>query len=138
MESLNVNQKTLLWLSAAGISNNKISKLLDYFGSPQDLWDNFESEKYNLSFLKTDRINKLSESKNDFEAKILGRLNSEKAEAVTIFDEDYPEKLKQISGYPYVLYYKGSLDYINNISVAIVGSRKATNYGKWAAEKLFM
>jgi DNA processing protein len=136
MESLNINQKTLLWLSAAGISNNKISKLLDYFGSPQDLWDNFESEKYNLSFLKTDRINKLSESKNDFEAKILGRLNSEKAEAVTIFDEDYPEKLKQISGYPYVLYYKGSLDYINNISVAIVGSRKATNYGKWAAEKL--
>ena len=59
MESLNINQKTLLWLSAAGISNNKISKLLDYFGSPQNLWDNFESEKYNLSFIARHGISKI-------------------------------------------------------------------------------
>lgn len=136
MESLNINQRTLLWLSVNGISNNKTSKLLDYFGSTEDLWDNFESEKYNLFLLTTDRINKLSESKNNFEEKILGRLNSLKAEAVTIFDEAYPDKLKQIESPPYLLYYKGGLESINNISIAVVGSRKATSYGKWAAEKL--
>lgn len=135
MESLNINQKTLLWLSAAGISSNRITRLLDYFGSPQNLWDNFESEKYNLSFIASDKINKLSESKNNLEEKILERLNREKAEAVTFFDEDYPEKLRQINGSPYVLYYKGSLDCINDISIAVVGSRKSTDYGKWAAEK---
>lgn len=136
MDSININQKTLLWLSANGISNVKISKLLEYFGSTQELWDSFDGDKYNLSFLKTDTINKLSAGKNNFEEKVLGRLNCEKANIVTIFDENYPEKLKQIEGAPYLLYYKGNFDSINNISIAVVGSRKATSYGKWAAEKL--
>lgn len=136
MKSLNINQKTLLWLSANRISNIKISKLLDYFGSTQELWDNFEDEKYNLSLLITNTSNMLSVSKINFEEKILERLKAEKAKVTTIFDKDYPEKLKQIEGSPYLLYYKGGLDYINNISIAVVGSRKATGYGKWAAEKL--
>lgn len=134
MDSLNIDQKTLLWLSANGISHVKTSKLLDYFGSTKELWDNFESEKYNLSMLLKD-INKLSQSKINFEEKILARLNLEKAKIVTVFDESYPEKLRQVESCPYLLYYKGSLDNINNISIALVGSRKATSYGKWAAEK---
>ncbi|NLK64997.1 MAG: DNA-protecting protein DprA [Tissierellia bacterium] len=136
MERLNINQKTLLWLSVNGISNKRISMLLDYFGSIGDLWDNFEFEKYNLSILKPDTIIKLSESKNDFEEKILEKLNREDVKIVTIFDEDYPNKLKQIDSAPYLLYYKGNLDFINKISIAVIGSRKATSYGKWAAEKL--
>ncbi|MDD4437311.1 MAG: DNA-processing protein DprA [Tissierellia bacterium] len=137
MENLNINQKTLLWLSANGVSNNKISKLLEYFGSPENLWENFVSEKHNLSFLKTDAIEELSENKNNFvEERLMKKLKIEKAEIVTIFDEEYPAKLKQIQGAPYLLYYKGNLDFINNISIAVIGSRKATSYGKWAAEKL--
>jgi DNA processing protein len=136
MDSININQKTLLWLSANGISNNRMSKLLDYFGSAQNLWDNFESEKLNLTFLKTEIIYELSENKNNFEEKLLEKLNIEKAEIVTIFDDEYPTKLKQIEGAPNLLYYKGSLDYINDISIAVIGSRKATSYGKWAVEKL--
>ena len=136
MNSLNINQKTLLWLSSSGISNGRISKVLDYFGSAKDLWDNFESEKYNLPMLKSQTINELSECKNNFEEKILKKLFKEKAEIVTIFDEEYPSKLKQIEGAPNLLYYKGSLSDINNISIAVIGSRKATAYGKWAAEKL--
>ncbi len=136
MERLNINQKTLLWLSANGVSNSKISKLLEYFGSLQELWDNFESEKFNLTFFINDKANKLLESRINFEEKILEKLNKEKAQIVTIYDEEYPTKLKQIEGCPYILYYKGSLNYINNISIAVVGSRKATGYGKWAAEKL--
>ncbi len=136
MDSLNINEKTLLWLSANGISNNKVTKLLEYFGSPQALWDNFESEKYNLSLFISNKANKLMESKINFEEKILEKLNKEKAQIITLYDEKYPAKLKQIEGRPYLLYYKGSLDYINHISIAVVGSRKATAYGKWAAEKL--
>jgi DNA processing protein len=89
-----------------------------------------------LSILKPDTIIKLSESKNDFEEKVLEKLNKEDVKIVTIFDEDYPNKLKQIDSAPYLLYYKGNLDFINKISIAVIGSRKATSYGKWAAEKL--
>jgi len=136
MNNLNINQKTLLWLSSGGISNGRITKVLDCFGSPKDLWDNFEIEKHNLSMLKTETINELSESKNFFEEKLLEKLNVEKARIVTIFDDEYPSKLQQIEGAPNLLYYKGSLNDINNISIAVIGSRKATTYGKWAAEKL--
>lgn len=136
MESLNINQKTLLWLSANGISNDKIRKLLAYFGTPRDLWDNLEGEKHKLTLFTSDKINKLSQSRDFFEEKIMEKLKKEKAEVVTLFDEKYPKRLKQIEGSPYLLYYKGSLDYIDNISLAVVGSRKATAYGKWAAEKL--
>ena len=39
----------------------------DYFGSPADLWDNFESEKYNLTMLEADTISKLSRIRISFE-----------------------------------------------------------------------
>ena len=138
MEKLNINQKTIAWLNSAnGISNRKIEKLLEYFnGSPKELWDSFESEKYNLSFLTSEITDYLTKSKNAFEEKLLTRLKNENSSIVTIYDDYYPEKLKQINYAPYILYYKGNLRGIDKVSIAVVGSRKATAYGKWAAQKL--
>lgn len=138
MENLNLNQRTLAWLnSAKGITNTKIEKILEYFNhSVKDLWDNFESEKYNLNILKPEDISILSKVRANFEERILKKLYDENASIVTVFDEEYPKKLKQIDGAPYILYYKGSLKNIDDLSIAVVGSRKATAYGKWAAEKL--
>lgn len=46
-------------------------------------------------------------------------------------DEKYPELLKQIADYPLALYYKGELLGINfNSTIAVVGSRKASNNAK--------
>lgn len=138
MEGLSINQKTIAWLNSAnGISNRKIEKLLEYFnGNPKDLWENFESEKYNLNLIKPEIIDYLTKSKNSFEENLLKRLNNEKSSIVTIYDDLYPKKLKQIGYAPYILYYKGSLCEIDNLSIAVVGSRKATSYGRWTAEKL--
>ena len=137
MENLNLNQKVIAWLnSARGISNRKIEKLIEYFdGSTKNLWDNFESEKNNLTILKPEIIAFLIKTKCSFEEKFIKRLNQENASIITIFDNAYPKKLKQCSGAPYILYYKGSIEKIDDFSIAVVGSRKATAYGKWAAEK---
>lgn len=136
MESLNINQRAIAWLnSVQGLSNRKIRKILDYFnGSTIDLWDNFHAEKYNLQ-LKEEIINDLSLAKDGFEESLLEKLNKEKAFIVTAYDDDYPRKLLEIDGAPCILYVKGSLENINNLSIAVVGSRKATGYGKWAAER---
>lgn len=55
---------------------------------------------------------------------------------ITLQSPDYPELLKAIYDPPPVLYYKGTP--LNQLppSVAIVGSRQPTRYGKIAAEKL--
>lgn len=47
----------------------------------------------------------------------------------------YPEKLAQISDSPTGLYYKGNIDLLNSRSIAIVGSRECSNYGKQMAVK---
>ncbi len=53
----------------------------------------------------------------------------------TYFDQSYPRKLKYINGAPYALYYKGQLP-TEQVSVAIVGSRQCSEYGRCMAEKL--
>jgi DNA processing protein len=49
---------------------------------------------------------------------------------ITLSDKDYPEPLKQIYDPPPVLYVKGKNLSFNNNSIAIVGARKASTYGR--------
>ena len=53
-------------------------------------------------------------------------------------DSDYPQRLKRpgCEDAPVLLYYKGNADLTCGKVVAIVGSRKATDYGRTATEKL--
>ena len=49
---------------------------------------------------------------------------------VTPADEAYPARLKAVPGHPLALYVKGSVEAINKPSVAIVGTRRLSPYGK--------
>lgn len=55
---------------------------------------------------------------------------------VTIFDEDYPTLLKETSQPPWVIYYRGHLGLISMPSVAMVGTRVPTSYGRKVGESL--
>lgn len=55
---------------------------------------------------------------------------------VTIYDENYPENLKNIDDRPALFYYKGKLEEDDKHAVAFVGARKCTDYGKWACKKI--
>ncbi len=48
-------------------------------------------------------------------------------------DADFPELLRAINNPPSTLYYQGNLQLCDTPCLAIVGARKATPYGKWAA-----
>ncbi len=48
--------------------------------------------------------------------------------AVKIFDEDYPNELRDLRFPPYVLFYKGDLTLLKKEKIAIVGSRKPCDY----------
>ncbi len=50
-----------------------------------------------------------------------------------IYDEDYPDMLRYIDDPPYILYYKGRLPVENKGMCSVVGSRKATGYGRTMA-----
>lgn len=55
---------------------------------------------------------------------------------VCISDDSYPLKLKEGYEPPLILFYRGNWQLINTPSLAIVGSRKATNYSLKVLEKL--
>ena len=48
-------------------------------------------------------------------------------------EKEYPEFLKHISDPPKILYYMGNISIASMPSIAVVGTRKATSYGKWAS-----
>lgn len=51
-------------------------------------------------------------------------------------DAAYPQRLKQCSDSPVMIYYKGNADLNNTKVLAVVGTRNATEYGKMACEQL--
>ncbi len=55
---------------------------------------------------------------------------------ISFLDLNYPSKLRHIGQNPKLLYYKGDLSLCESkICIAIVGTRKPSNYGVWAAKK---
>ena len=56
--------------------------------------------------------------------------------AITISDEDYPSALLQLKYPPFVLFWQGNKELLKQKKVAIVGSRKACEYGLQVTEKL--
>ena len=51
-------------------------------------------------------------------------------------DEDYPRRLKECPDAPLILYYKGNADLDAKHILSIVGTRKASEYGRTLTEKL--
>lgn len=55
---------------------------------------------------------------------------------VTMVDEGYPRMLAESPGAPLVLYVKGSVEALSRPAVALVGTRRATQYGRSVASRL--
>lgn len=54
-----------------------------------------------------------------------------KGQYVTIVDSEYPEEFKKVYRPPLVLFYKGDVELLNDLSraIAVIGTRKPTEYG---------
>ncbi len=55
---------------------------------------------------------------------------------LTLADELYPLRLKEIYDPPPLLYLRGELKEEDNLALSIVGSRKTSPYGRWITEKM--
>ena len=68
--------------------------------------------------------------------KYIEYMEKEKINIVTIEDKEYPQTLKMINDYPMYLFTKGNTDLLNKKSIAMVGTRNCTDYGKKVANNL--
>ncbi len=55
---------------------------------------------------------------------------------ITIKDDDYPKRLKDIYDPPALIYMRGEVKSEDELAIAIVGSRKTSPYGRWFTEKI--
>jgi DNA processing protein len=120
-----------------GVGSRTAAMLIDRFGSPSVC---FEAPASNLeSFgLKPDSIDaiKSSEPRNRAERE-LREVEKLGGNVLTLTDEAYPRLLRETYDPPIVLYYRGDFDLaLARPTVAIVGSRHCSTYGKNVSEML--
>lgn len=112
------------------IGPKKLISLISCFGGAVNVLNAGADELKktgNLTEKAASAIKKISDSGAIDEEISLAEKNNVKI--TTYIDPEYPAQLKDICDFPPVLYIKGTLKKNDNISVAVVGSRRPTNYG---------
>ena len=146
MSKLNFDQLTdlFLLLSIEGIGPGKIRNLLAKFRSTKNILASDYQSLMNVDGISTNlakRIRKASrdrESIEKFTEKELRKLEKLGGRLITIWDPEYPPLLKKIYDPPILFYMLGDFTETDQYSIAIVGTRQPTNYGKVQAEKISM
>ena len=117
------------------IGSARLKKLLNYFGKPENILKAPCEKLMGVSGIGKEiarKVTSLKEKDIDEDIDLAKKYN---LKIITVDDEEYPENLKQIYDPPIVLYVKGELTGQDKLSVAIVGSRRASFYGLSCAEK---
>ncbi len=113
----------------------RIKLLASFFGSYKKVWK-ANAKQLNKVGLKSERVVDFISYREKFNPETyFNRLKQLSINYLTIGDKTYPQNLKDLDGAPYVLYVKGRLLSSDANAVSIVGSRKATFYGKEVAER---
>lgn len=133
-----IDVRSLLSLSMVpGIGAVRLRALVNHFGDPEAVLAASERELTAVDGIDRVIARKIISERN-FEKEIqvqLSRLNKSEARLVTFWDKEYPENLKKIYDPPVMLFVRGNLLNADKYSVAIVGTRNPTTYGKHTAEK---
>ena len=126
-----------LWLQCALGAGAKTDELLAYFGDPEKMY-NAGSNEWRLSGLMTDK--KINALKSISPSETGGIFRECKAKGYSIITPDnvnYPERFRQLSDMPLVLYTMGDASVLKDtVSIGVVGTRDASNYGIETAQKL--
>lgn len=124
-----------VWYSQIkGISNAVKLKLIDMMESPKEIFTSSGEclRRMNVSPKIIDKI-AYAASIDNIERYIYLLQKHNDIDIVTYFDYQYPKLLTEIEDPPLVLYYKGDLSVLNARCIAMVGTRDATNKGKYHA-----
>ncbi|MEK9129990.1 MAG: DNA-processing protein DprA [Patescibacteria group bacterium] len=112
------------------IGSVRFKKMLDYFKDLKLAWEadagefkkvGFEEKIIEKIILKRKKINPDEK---------MEKVNNEKIGVITFNDLRYPKLLKEIDNFPALLFYKGDFQKHDEFSLAVVGTRKMSLYGK--------
>lgn len=130
--------KYLIWFNECmGAGNPRSVKALNFFVNAQRIYNASETEKIESGIFTKQELLKLKSISLSKAMKILVDCKSDNISIIGFGDKNYPSALSVIDNPPIVLYVKGKMpDFNNRPSLAVVGPRKVSEYGKKAAFSL--
>ncbi|RJP61124.1 MAG: DNA-protecting protein DprA [Candidatus Auribacter fodinae] len=130
-------REALLFLNLLSIGYRAMCALKDRFGSLSEAMQAPDKDVLAVPKVRQATLQAICDKRKDsilhHELDLIERSS---CEVITIADEKYPVSLKQISLPPLVLYVMGSIEAQDMNSIAIVGTRRPTSYGKQAAQDI--
>ncbi len=129
----------LLALQATpGIGNVLIKQLVHYCGSAEEVFKSSSSALKKVPGIgnRLAGIASGSQGKLASAEDLVNRTNKLNGRVIPLTSSEYPSRLKEINDCPAVLFTNGNWDGNNQKVVSIVGTRKATSYGKMVVEEL--
>lgn len=132
-----------LWLSGIkGFGNLRQRRLLDHWESPEFLFE--EDEEHVKQFMGEEKVFSSENFKNFCQSKrelsaCFQELEKMKRHGITMLclsEENYPEKLRELSDAPTVLFQMGRQKAREMLHLAVVGTRRISHYGREVAVHL--
>jgi DNA processing protein len=120
----------------SGIGAARLQALLDYFGDLETAWQASAHDLRQAGIDRRSLDNLLRErEKLDLDAQV-ERLARAGVHLLTWDDPDYPPNLRQVYNAPPILYVRGRIETRDEWAVAVVGTRRASVYGKEATRMI--
>ena len=125
------------WLAGiSGIGTKTIRQLYKYCGSAKEVWDLPGSELKRLYGITEEAAMRISRSKSTWDLdKEWDRLLERGISFVSLEQQAYPRRLREIYDPPYGLYYIGQLPPEEAPAAGIVGGRACSPYGRDIAKR---
>lgn len=123
-------------LSIPRLTEARLKNLLERFGSPDAI---FEADLHEL--MEVEGIQEpLARAIQGYRPDAGSRRRIELArelgvKVISYKDPDYPERLRKLPQMPPVLFIRGEIDRSDELALAIIGTRRATSYGRIIAER---
>ena len=109
----------------------RFKKLLSYFGSAKKAWNGTYLDYRRAGILEKDVIESIFETRENVNPdEEMEKLTKENISVITINDKNYPKLLSEIYNPPALLYIKGEIRAEDEVSLAVVGTRRLSNYGR--------
>lgn len=132
------HDETAYWLAISRVTHigpARIERLVRRFGTLGSAWSAPRDELRTV--LETRPLGELLATRERIDPRReLERVSALGIGVVHPGHPGYPRLLAEISGYPAVLYVRGELTPADDAAVAIVGTRRATAYGRQSAERI--
>jgi DNA processing protein len=119
-----------------GIGPARLVRLIERFKEPERAWRASEQELTQVGIDAKQMPELLPQRRRvDLDAE-MDRLDRLGVRLLTIFDAEYPLRLKEIYNAPVILYVRGELTPDDEQSIGVVGTRSPTVYGKELAARI--